>query len=198
LVNFCRRWREELWSNRSSEIRDPNARRISAALRLMHTHPARRWTVSKLAADVGLSRSSFAQEFAHCLESTPLAYLTEVRMKRAAYLLEQGRISCQEVAIRVGYSLENSFSRAFKRRFGFSPRAYAAAMCGEQVAEHVPFGDVELARGLAPPCVGDLAKLGTSAVAANEHPRKSTLAIHEVLSAVAAPDEDGYFGTKCA
>jgi AraC-like DNA-binding protein/mannose-6-phosphate isomerase-like protein (cupin superfamily) len=132
-VNFCRRSLKELWSVTRPRNRDPNARRISAALRKIHTYPNRLWTVANLAEEVGLSRSSFAEEFVNCVGTTPHAYLTELRMKRAAHLLQDGSISCREVASRVGYPIESSFCRAFKRYFGLAPTAYVEAAFGHEL-----------------------------------------------------------------
>jgi AraC-like DNA-binding protein len=136
-VNFCRRSVKELWSVTRPRNRDPNARRISAALRKIHTYPNRLWTVANLAEEVGLSRSSFAEEFVNCVGTTPHAYLTELRMKRAAHLLEEGSISCREIASRVGYPIESSFCRAFKRYFGVAPTAYVEAASDTRSAPHL-------------------------------------------------------------
>jgi AraC-like DNA-binding protein/mannose-6-phosphate isomerase-like protein (cupin superfamily) len=129
-VNFCRKSRGELWPITRPRNRDPNVRRISAALRKIRAHPNQLWTVAKLAAEVGLSRSSFAQEFVNCLGTTPNAYLTETRMKHAAHLLREGSLSCREVATRVGYPIESSFCRAFKRYYGSAPTAYVEGHVG--------------------------------------------------------------------
>jgi AraC-like DNA-binding protein len=47
-------------------------------------------------------------------------------MRRAAQLLEIEAITSREVAERVGYDLESSFARTFKKYYGVSPRAFAA------------------------------------------------------------------------
>lgn len=51
--------------------------------------------------------------------------LTELRMTKAVYLLlEQGK-SVVETSEEVGYENPKNFSRAFRRHFGMSPKAYA-------------------------------------------------------------------------
>ena len=104
----------------------PIANTIAATLRIMEAHPQRSWTVAQLAKGMGLSRSAFAAQFRAHVGRSPMEYLTEVRMKYAADLLRGcSGIPLWEVGRRVGYQDESSFARAFKLRFGVSPRAYA-------------------------------------------------------------------------
>ncbi len=98
---------------------------IRHALRLIHEYPADPWTVQSLGKAVGMSRSSFSARFQSLVGSSPLRYLTQVRMHLAANALEaDGEPSLAEVGSRVGYENESSFSRAFKRYFGVSPGAF--------------------------------------------------------------------------
>src|SRR5262249_25447977 len=68
-------------------LRDPQ---IGAAIRLLHESPARAWTVSSLAAEVGMSRSPFASRFTALVGTSPLAYLARWRMQLAAGMLQAG------------------------------------------------------------------------------------------------------------
>ncbi len=104
----------------------PATRQVAAAVREIDDHFDKRWTVSSLAQNVGLSRSTFAQAFHRYIGMGPFAYLTEVRMRHAAQLLKIPAITPMEVAKRIGFDQESSFARAFKRYFGMSPRQYAA------------------------------------------------------------------------
>ena len=54
-------------------------------------------------------------------EFTLFSYLTHLRMKRAITLLRSGEFNVSEVALAVGYTDSNYFSRAFKRYVGESP-----------------------------------------------------------------------------
>ncbi len=51
-------------------------------------------------------------------------YLIEVRMKKAAELLEDIRYKTYEISDMVGYSNSFNFTRSFKSYFGMSPREY--------------------------------------------------------------------------
>ena len=56
---------------------------------------------------------------------TPIAYLNQVRMKRAAQLLQSDRFAIAEVSRRVGYRVPSSFTRAFTSYHGVSPSLFA-------------------------------------------------------------------------
>ncbi|WP_309473831.1 helix-turn-helix transcriptional regulator [Paenibacillus thiaminolyticus] len=47
------------------------------------------------------------------------------RMERASELLKAGIFPIRDIAVSVGYANPLYFSRAFKKKFGMSPSAYA-------------------------------------------------------------------------
>ncbi len=97
---------------------------VGEALRLMHDDPALPWTVARLAARAGVSRSAFARRFTTLVGQPPLAYLTQWRMTVAADLLVEPEATIAEVARRVGYADAFNFSAAFKRVKGTSPSGH--------------------------------------------------------------------------
>lgn len=100
--------------------------RIAAALELIHEEPSKSWTVAGLASSVAMSRSSFAPRFAACVGESPMRYVTRCRILRAAQLLDADHKSVSEAMQLVGYQSESSFSKAFRRYLGCSPRDYRA------------------------------------------------------------------------
>lgn len=96
--------------------------RIGMALTMMHRAPAHRWTVPKLAAEVGMSRSAFAQRFSASVGTPPLDYLTSWRMVLAQRKLKVGQ-AIATIAEEVGYSSQSAFAHAFKRTTGLTPRS---------------------------------------------------------------------------
>ncbi|CAM3569435.1 AraC family transcriptional regulator [Corallococcus sp. ZKHCc1 1396] len=97
---------------------------IGNALSLMHERPGDPWTVERLAAAVGLSRSGFAARFHALVGETPLQYLSNWRMTRSARWLHESDDSLDAIAERAGYESAPAFSKAFKRRWGVGPGAY--------------------------------------------------------------------------
>lgn len=98
---------------------------VARTLALLHGGPARRWTLSQLATEVGTSRSVLAERFAHFVGRPPMQYLSQWRMQLATRLLAEPRArKVAAVAEAVGYESEAAFSRAFKKRVGVSPAAW--------------------------------------------------------------------------
>lgn len=99
--------------------------RLAPALRQMHTHVTRAWTVPQLAKTAGLSRSSFFEHFTTTIGIPPMEYLLAWRMALAKDLLRREDLGIEELAERVGYASASTFSTAFSRHVGKPPRQYA-------------------------------------------------------------------------
>ena len=99
--------------------------RLVTALRKMHESPAAHWTVAQLAKDAGLSRSTFFERFSQAVGVAPMEYLLSWRMALAKNLLRRNDESLSEVAGRVGYSSQSTFTVAFTRHVGLPPTRYA-------------------------------------------------------------------------
>jgi AraC-like DNA-binding protein len=98
------------------------------ALARIHEAPERAWTLEAFAREAGMSRAAFARNFSASVGEPPHSYLTRWRMGIAAQLLEETDLRLSEIASRVGYRSEFSFSRAFKLARGVSPIQYRRAM----------------------------------------------------------------------
>ena len=99
--------------------------RLAPAIRQMHGHVARSWTVAELARPAGLSRSAFFERFTRTVGVPPMEYLLAWRMAVAKDLLRREDVGLDEVAARVGYGSASSFSTAFSRHVGQPPSHYA-------------------------------------------------------------------------
>jgi AraC-like DNA-binding protein len=97
---------------------------VGPALRMMHNDPAYPWTVANLAAGVGISRAGLARRFHDLVGEPPMTFLTRLRMALAADLLLDVGATVNGVAQKVGYGSAFTFSTAFKRTYGASPRAF--------------------------------------------------------------------------
>ena len=99
-------------------LNDPIAGR---ALQLVHSDPARRWTVDELAREAGASRTVLAERFNAVMGQAPIEYVTGWRMQLASERLRNGNDSIGTIAADVGYESEAAFNRAFKRVTGVTP-----------------------------------------------------------------------------
>jgi AraC-like DNA-binding protein len=97
---------------------------VGHALQLLHVEPFREWTVSSLASEVAISRSSLATRFSRLLGEPPMHYLTRWRIHLASVFLKETGGSVSEAAAAIGYDSESAFNRAFKKYVGQSPGAW--------------------------------------------------------------------------
>jgi len=100
---------------------------LALAMRQMHAHVARPWTVAQLAKAAALSRSAFFERFTRTVGVPPMEYLVAWRMAVAKDLLRRRACSLAEAAERVGYASASTFSTAFSRHVGQPPGRYARA-----------------------------------------------------------------------
>ncbi|WP_411839035.1 cupin domain-containing protein [Paracoccus sp. ME4] len=100
--------------------------RIAAALARIHDDPAGDVSVAALSRAAGLSRSGLFARFAREVGCTPAQYLTDWRMALARTLLREGRLTNDQIALRIGYGSASAFGMAFQRHAGVAPRAFAS------------------------------------------------------------------------
>jgi AraC family transcriptional regulator len=71
-----------------------------------------------------LSPAHLQRVFKAAIGETPKAYVTRLRVERAAFCLLAHESQVAEVASECGFQNPETFIRAFRRRYGASPRAY--------------------------------------------------------------------------
>ncbi|WLG59794.1 AraC family transcriptional regulator [Pseudomonas extremorientalis] len=120
---IVRGWVECACGNASGLVAALRDTRLAGALLVLHQDPGRDWSVAELAAHCHASRSVFAERFQATLGIPPLRYVTELRMRLASQWLTLERLPIEEVALRLGYTSQAAFSRAFKRITGQPPGA---------------------------------------------------------------------------
>ncbi len=81
-------------------------------------------SLKEAAAMAHMSESHFAAEFRKITQFSFSRYILEKRLQRACALLTTTRASITEVALQCGFNTISFFNRAFKERFGLSPREY--------------------------------------------------------------------------
>jgi AraC-like DNA-binding protein len=100
----------------------PLMRRVDRAVQLIETDYARGLTLTDLAGAAGLSTFYFARAFQRFVGVPPHRYLTGVRLRHAARMLDDGAsvtFTCYEV----GFGSLSHFVTAFRKRFGVAPSA---------------------------------------------------------------------------
>jgi two-component system response regulator YesN len=81
-------------------------------------------TLELMADALGASPVYVSRLLKQELGMTFVAYLTQLRMKKAVQLLSGTELTIHEIAERVGYETQHYFSTAFKKVNGVSPNQY--------------------------------------------------------------------------
>lgn len=93
-------------------------------------------TVAELARDLGVSERTLARRVRRATGRSPLALLQSVRLRKARRLLEQSRMSVEDIAYAVGYGDSTALRRLMRRNAGVSPRQYRPSVA---VAENARY-----------------------------------------------------------
>jgi AraC family L-rhamnose operon transcriptional activator RhaR/AraC family L-rhamnose operon regulatory protein RhaS len=98
--------------------------RIGEALSFIEQNIQAEVDVDGLAKIAQMSKRSFLRAFQQATGSSPIAWLIELRIQRAAALLRRTKKSITEIAFDVGFNDSNYFTRQFRKMTGTTPRDY--------------------------------------------------------------------------
>jgi len=100
--------------------------KVFDAQRVLVEHYKKPPTLIELARQVGLNRTTLCEEFKAVFGVTVFEFCQGYRMDRARELLQDRNLSISQVATEVGYEHPTNFTAAFKKHFGFLPKAIRA------------------------------------------------------------------------
>lgn len=89
-------------------------------------------SVADVANYLGIDRSYFSSIFKQSQGISPNEFILQVRMKESSHMLLNQSIAVQDIARYVGYEDSLTFSKAFKRFFGVSPKYYRSMPVDER------------------------------------------------------------------
>ncbi len=125
----------DIWENicENSKITQGSGRtdqssRIQAQLRIMmeyiHSNHKEKLTLDDIARTVMMSKSSVLKMFSAYIHISPIEYLINYRLRRAAELLTGTENSIAAVAQETGFDNTGYFCRRFKSLYGLTPGEY--------------------------------------------------------------------------
>jgi signal transduction histidine kinase/ligand-binding sensor domain-containing protein/DNA-binding response OmpR family regulator len=82
------------------------------------------FNVDRFSAAIGMEASTLYKKLMALIDMPPGEFIRDIRMKRAAQLLDQNKISISEIAYMVGFDSPNYFSKVFKKYYNISPTDY--------------------------------------------------------------------------
>ncbi|TXL61093.1 AraC family transcriptional regulator [Cerasibacillus terrae] len=97
---------------------------IIKAVQFIHSNYRKQITLNDIAESSNLSKYYLSRLFSQTMNITPLQYLTQFRMSKALELLNDGNLTVEDIASKVGYSNGNYFTKVFRSKVGISPGKY--------------------------------------------------------------------------
>jgi len=85
------------------------------------------WKLDDLLKIAHMSRSNLMRVFNKATGQSPIEYLVRLRIQKAMELLRNTNFSITEIAMEVGFSDSNYFTRQFRRATGVPPRTFRAS-----------------------------------------------------------------------
>lgn len=98
--------------------------RMRQMLAFIDDHYQERLTLTEIAHAAHVGRSECSRCFQKTLATSPMRYLQEYRLEKAAKLLTTTPLPISVIANQVGFGAGPFFSKCFKRRTGVTPRQY--------------------------------------------------------------------------
>ena len=107
----------------NAESREKN-KTLEKILDFIDAHAYGSLTLETIAAQCSLSRFHICRLLRAELDITPVSYITFVKMRAAASMLESGNSSISEISVSLSFSSPKYFTKIFKKTFGLTPSAY--------------------------------------------------------------------------
>jgi transcriptional regulator GlxA family with amidase domain len=124
LVMFFKRPGGQMQFSRRGESLPAGRSALQEVQRFIAANPSSDHSVTSLAARSGLSPRHFARLFRSEVGVTPAAWVETARVAAARGMLENGRDSPKQIAVRCGFANADTLRRAFVRHVGVTPAEY--------------------------------------------------------------------------
>ncbi|AEV29558.1 DNA-binding domain-containing protein, AraC-type [Sphaerochaeta pleomorpha str. Grapes] len=98
--------------------------KVQHALRIMHRHYSSPLTLDTLASECKVHKVYLCRVFSRDVGMPCHEYLQKLRLRKSIPLLFIGKESNKEIALQVGFTSYDQFSKAFHREMGMSPHRY--------------------------------------------------------------------------
>jgi len=82
------------------------------------------FSVEDLGAFIGLNRTTFYYKIKSLTGYSPVEFIRDIRIKRAAQLITSNQLLIKEIAYMTGFSDIKYFNKSFKKKYGMTPMEY--------------------------------------------------------------------------
>ncbi|WP_261344854.1 helix-turn-helix domain-containing protein [Rubripirellula obstinata] len=110
--------------NQTHNPKSKSLLRIAETIAHIERHYSDPISLDELIEMSGMSRRNFLRAFESTMGHSPIKYLIRIRIRQACKLLERDDLSITQIAMQVGFSDSNYFSRQFRSLMGLTPRNF--------------------------------------------------------------------------
>ncbi|WP_409344978.1 helix-turn-helix domain-containing protein [Paenibacillus sp. MBLB4367] len=97
---------------------------VQMATKLIQAQAFERFSLTSIASSLGISRVQLCQKFQDEFGTTPIKYLTALRIEKAKKLLVETNLTLDQISECCGYQNGFYLSRVFKRSCSVTPKQY--------------------------------------------------------------------------
>lgn len=83
------------------------------------------YRIETLAEELNFSTRKLTRKIKAITNMTPIAFITKIKMEKAAEMLRNANSNVTEIAYQLGYTEASNFSRAFTKYYGVAPSKYS-------------------------------------------------------------------------
>ena len=104
--------------------------RVRQMMKFIFQHYKEKITLTDIANAANISKSEALRSFHLALSTTPINYLIDYRLERAQKLLLTTDDTVTQIALTVGMDNISYFVRAFRKKYGTTPKKFREHFCG--------------------------------------------------------------------
>ena len=117
---------------RTSQQEQVAAERMRRMLHFVEEHYPEELTVERIADSVALSESACLRSFRQLLGTTPIQYVKQYRIEKAAELLLSTSMKTGEVGVECGFADTSYFTKTFREMKNCTPKEYRRRFAREE------------------------------------------------------------------
>lgn len=110
--------------NSFSSLSSASFAKIKPAIIEMHSNYSQNTPLKHYADICNMSLSSFQHAFSKIMHTTPVKYITNIKLQNSVFLLTESGYNITEISDVLGFSSPAYFSNLFKKVYGVSPVIY--------------------------------------------------------------------------
>lgn len=101
-----------------------NSHVVNQCLQYIERHIQDKITMDDLAKNCNFSKRTITRHFSEYFHMPAAEYILQLKLKTAAYLLENSTFSIVEISNQLSFSSQSHFSVAFKKQYHYTPQQY--------------------------------------------------------------------------